>query len=124
MLTPVGQVRRGETGQTRQPSEAVVILWLGRKETGVGGLAVADGTVDLEQHRAELTGYCYRMLGSSFDADDAVQETMVRAWQGLARFGGRAALRSWLSRIPTNVSLDSLRGRQRRALPMDLSSPV
>ena len=75
---------------------------------------------ELEQYRQELTGYCYRMLGSVFDADDAVQETLLRAWRGLDDFEGRSAARSWLYRIATNVCLDMLRSRQRRARPMDL----
>ncbi|MGH3083587.1 MAG: sigma-70 family RNA polymerase sigma factor [Gaiellaceae bacterium] len=79
-----------------------------------------DLETQLEQHRVELTGYCYRMLGSGFEAEDAVQETMVRAWRAYDKFEGRAALRSWLYRIATNVCLDMLNGRQRRARPMDL----
>ncbi|MFI0899613.1 sigma-70 family RNA polymerase sigma factor [Streptomyces sp. NPDC020983] len=75
----------------------------------------------LEQHRVELTGYCYRMLGSAFEAEDAVQETLVRAWRGAERFEGRSSLRSWLYRIATNVCLDSLNAGKRRARPMDLS---
>ena len=83
-------------------------------------LAPAELERALEQHRRELTGYCYRMLGSAFDAEDAVQETLVRAWRNLARFEGRSTLRSWLYSIATNVCLDMLNGRERRARPMDL----
>ena len=79
-----------------------------------------DLTASLEQYRAELTGYCYRMLGSAFEAEDAVQDTFVRAWRALDRFQGRSALRSWLYRIATNVCLDMLGSKQRRARPMDL----
>jgi RNA polymerase sigma-70 factor, ECF subfamily len=91
------------------------------QETSV---AVGSGELEdqLEQHRRALTGYCYRMLGSPFEAEDAVQETLLRAWRGFERFEGRAALRSWLYRIATNVCLDTLKGRERRALPMDFGA--
>jgi RNA polymerase sigma-70 factor (ECF subfamily) len=78
---------------------------------------------DLEQHRAALVGHCYRMMGSAADADDAVQETMVRAWRGLGRFEERASLRTWLTRIATRVCLDALADRTRRLRPMELEGP-
>lgn len=81
-------------------------------------------TDDLEKYRTELTGYCYRMLGSAFEAEDAVQDTMVRAWRALDSFEGRSSLRSWLYRIATNVCLDSLNAGNRRARPMDLTDPT
>lgn len=81
-------------------------------------MAVIDIT-ELELHRAGLTGHCYRMLGSAFDAEDAVQEAMVRAWKGLNRFDGRASLKTWLYRIATNVCLDALSSRARRARPIE-----
>lgn len=74
----------------------------------------------LESHRRELTGYCYRMLGSAPDAEDAVQETFVRAWRAMDRFEERAALRTWLYKIASNVCFDSLSAGKRRAMPVDL----
>jgi RNA polymerase sigma-70 factor (ECF subfamily) len=89
-------------------------------------MAVASPELEqqLEQHRSELTGYCYRMLGSPFEAEDAVQDTFLRAWRAFDRFEGRAAFRSWLYRIATNVCLDMLNSRNRRARPMDFGPAV
>jgi RNA polymerase sigma-70 factor (ECF subfamily) len=81
---------------------------------------MAPTATQLEEHRTALTGHCYRMLGSAIESDDAVQETIVRAWRSLDRFDGRASLRTWLYRIATNVCLDALADRSRRARPMEL----
>lgn len=88
-----------------------------------GGGTAAATEAQLEQYRPQLTGYCYRMLGSAFEAEDAVQETMLRAWRKLDQFEGRAAITSWLYRIATNVCLTMLDGRKRRARPMDIGGP-
>jgi RNA polymerase sigma-70 factor, ECF subfamily len=85
-----------------------------------GPLAGADLERALESHRRELTGFCYRMLGAGSEAEDAVQETMVRAWRSIGGFEGRSSLRSWLYRIANNVCVDMLRSPQRRSRPMDM----
>jgi RNA polymerase sigma-70 factor, ECF subfamily len=82
--------------------------------------AVTQDFGELDRHRRELTAHCYRMLGSPFEAEDAVQDTLLKAWRSLDRFEGRASLRSWLYKIATNVCLDMLDSKQRRARPMDL----
>ncbi|HTJ30711.1 MAG TPA: sigma-70 family RNA polymerase sigma factor [Acidobacteriaceae bacterium] len=84
---------------------------------------IAD-VAQFEAYRPALLGHCYRMLGSAFDADDAVQETMIRAWNAYDRFDGRASLKSWLYRIATNVCLDELKSRGRRARPLEEGPPV
>ncbi|WP_067573966.1 sigma-70 family RNA polymerase sigma factor [Nocardia acidivorans] len=91
-------------------------------ETGGGSTTITDEVLkSFEGHRRELCAYAYRMLGSSFEAEDAVQETFTRAWKSYDAFEGRSSVRSWLYKICTNVCLDMLDGPQRRARPMDLT---
>ncbi|HWV79267.1 MAG TPA: RNA polymerase subunit sigma-70, partial [Isoptericola sp.] len=96
--------------------------------TAAGASPTSDGDGEdvgalLEPYRRELTGYCYRMLGGAFEADDAVQETLLRAWRSYDRFEGRSSLRSWLYRIATNVCFDHLGSSKRRERPMGLGGP-
>ena len=77
----------------------------------------------LESHRPAITGHCYRMLGSFFDAEDATQEAMLRAWKGIDGFDGRASLKNWLYRIATHVCLDEIHNKGRRARPIEEGAP-
>lgn len=122
---------RGWIHRSRRTDSVLCFLSVGcgivtaMTDTSGSTTATADASVlaSFESHRRELCAYAYRMLGSSFEAEDAVQETFTRAWKSYGSFQGRASLRSWLYKIATNVCLDMLDGPQRRARPMDLSGP-
>jgi len=111
----VQRVNRAVIGRPREQELSAI----GRNLRGMVR-ALEDLELGLERYRRELTAYAYRMLGSAFEAEDAVQETMLRAWRAHDDFEGRSSLRSWLYRIATNVCLDMLGGKERRARPIDL----
>src|SRR5258707_11375224 len=113
-------MRSSRSARVGQPAQSRVY----NRPVHESTISVTPALGELEQHRAELTSYCYRMLGSPFDAEDAVQDAFVRAWRSRDRFEGRSAMRSWLYRIATNVCLDMLKGKERRARPMDLGPAV
>jgi RNA polymerase sigma-70 factor (TIGR02960 family) len=119
-MTNAHQNPDGVSSLKREPRPVLSI----RARVRRGELRAARPSADLEgcleQHRAELTSFCARMLASPLEAEDAVQETLLRAWRSSDGFEGRASLRSWLYRIATNVCLDLLSGRQSRPFPIDL----
>ena len=111
----------------RVPAGHVWLYALGmtlERETEAGAVFGGLERAEYERLSRELTGYCYRMLGSPFDAEDAAQDTMVRAWREFGNFEGRSSLRTWLYRIATNVCVDMLRKRSRRTVPMELEPPT
>src|SRR5712675_335631 len=112
------------SGGPGSTSAARIIGPMSSSPRALGGearsLVGADLERALESHRRELTGYCYRMLAAGSEAEDAVQETMVRAWASIDRFEGRSSLRTWLYSIANNICIDMLRSPQRRARPMEM----